>query len=356
VKIFRLGDTGSEVADIQQRLKGLGTRISPDEVDGRFGPSTDAAVREFQARRNLRVDGLVGPDTWGQLVEAGWELGDRTLYLRSPSFRGDDVRSLQRNLNALGFEAGREDGFLGPVTESAVRQFQRNIGHDADGIVGPDTVLALERLRPHTEGPSRSVVREEESLRDMRVDIAGAIVAIDPGHGSRDRGNAGPAGTSEADVTYDMASALADELAALGAKPALLRSSDDDPAATERARSANELEATICVSLHLNAGAPEAAGPTVYFFGSANTRSPMGERLAQLILERLERDLGTPGACARLTATLLRETRMPAVQVEPAFITNEHEERLIVDPAFPGRVARAVAEGIAAFFAPSPAA
>ena len=30
----------------------------------------------------------MGPDTWGQLVEAGYRLGDRTLYLRSPAFRG----------------------------------------------------------------------------------------------------------------------------------------------------------------------------------------------------------------------------------------------------------------------------
>jgi N-acetylmuramoyl-L-alanine amidase len=352
VRIFRLGDAGPEVADIQQRLTGLGTRISADEAEGRFGPSTDAAVREFQARRNLRVDGLVGPDTWGQLVEAGWEFGDRTLYLRSPSFRGDDVRALQRNLNALGFDAGREDGFFGNVTEAAVRQFQRNIGHDPDGIVGPETVLALERLRPHTDGPSRSVVREEESLRNMRVDIAGAVVAIDPGHGTDDRGNAGPAGSSEADLTYRMATALADEFAALGAKPALLRSGDDDPPPADRARQANELEAALCVSLHLNAGEPAAAGPTVYSFGNAHTRSPMGERLAQLILERLEHELGKPGTRGRLSSTLLRQTRMPAVQVEPAFITNMHEERMLADPGFPHRVARAIAQGVAAFLAP----
>jgi N-acetylmuramoyl-L-alanine amidase len=352
VKIFRVGDAGPEVADVQQRLSGLGSMIDPSEVDGRFGPTTERAVRDFQARRNLRVDGLVGPDTWGQLVEAGWELGDRTLYLRSVAFRGDDVRALQRNLNALGFETGREDGVFGATTESAVRQFQRNIGDEPDGIVGPETVLALERLRPQTSGPSRSVVREEESLRDMRVDIAGAIVAIDPGHGADDRGNTGPAGMAEADLTFAMATALADELAALGAKPALLRSVHDDPSSADRARQANELEAALCVSLHLNSGDPDAGGPTVYYFGNAHTRSPMGERLAQLILEGLELDLGVRGSCERLTATLLRETRMPAVQVEPAFITSEREGRMLADPRFPRRVARSIARGIATFLAP----
>ena len=92
VRIYRLGDAGPEIHDIQQRLIALGFTVDASELEGRFGPSTDAVVRQFQVQRSLRVDGLVGPDTWHQLVEAGWSLGDRTLYLRSPSFRGDDVR------------------------------------------------------------------------------------------------------------------------------------------------------------------------------------------------------------------------------------------------------------------------
>jgi len=352
VRIFRLGDEGPEVADIQQRLSGLGDRIDHSELEGRFGPSTDAAVRGFQSRRNLRVDGIVGPDTWGQLVEAGWDLGDRTLYLRSPSFRGDDVRALQRNLNALGFDAGKEDGVYGPTTDAAVHQFQRNVGHGADGIVGPHTILALERLRPFTAGPSRSVVREEEHLRDMRVEIAGAVVAIDPGHGSEDPGYETPGGSTEAAISYAIASALAEELSSLGAKPTLLRSRDDDPVAVERARRANELEAAVCVSLHLNGGEAAAPGPTVYSFGTERVHSPMGARLAELILEALERDLGVGGAAERLTSALLRETRMPAVQVEPVCVTDERGRLLLGQEDFPRRVARAVASAIATFLTP----
>ncbi len=105
--IFRLGDEGHEVLDIQQRLVSIGYPLSSAELTGRFGPDTLAAVRAFQADRSLREDGLVGPDTWMQLVEAGFRLGDRTLYLHAPHFRGDDVRTLQRKLNALGFDAGQ---------------------------------------------------------------------------------------------------------------------------------------------------------------------------------------------------------------------------------------------------------
>jgi hypothetical protein len=53
------GDYGSFVRELQRCL-----RI---EIDGDFGPRTDAAVREFQVREALDVDGVVGPNTWDAL-------------------------------------------------------------------------------------------------------------------------------------------------------------------------------------------------------------------------------------------------------------------------------------------------
>lgn len=350
MRIFRLGDSGPEVRDIQQRLASLGTRIADGELDGEFGPSTDAAVRAFQARRTLRVDGLVGPDTWGQLVEAGWRFGDRTLYLRAPLTRGDDVRELQRKLNALGFDAGKEDGMFGAQTDEALREFQRNVGHEPDGIVGPETMLTLDRLRPPAAGPSRAVVREEESLRGMQAALAGAIIAIDPGGRPADRGSETGEGATDHDETYALATLLGEELDALGAKPAILRGEYDDPPSSDRARLANELGAAACISLHMTRPPGEVRGPTCYYFGSATTHSPMGRRLAELILEELVLAIGREGSSARLTVAMLRETRMPAVQVDPGLFSNAS-----ADGAVPGtdplrKVARALAAGIARFF------
>ncbi|MGZ8601091.1 MAG: N-acetylmuramoyl-L-alanine amidase [Actinomycetota bacterium] len=340
MRIYHLGDEGPEVGDIQERLTGLGLAIDDEEAHGRFGPSTDAAVRGFQARRSLRVDGLVGPDTWGQLVEAGYRLGDRTLYLHSPFFRGDDVRALQRKLNALGFDAGREDGMFGVNTDRAMRDFQRNVGETPDGIVGLHAIETLERMRPNESGLSRALVREEEELRQMRASIEAQVLAIDPG----DPNEVGSA------CTYSVAEVLRAELAAMGAKPSLLRTRDEQLGPTERARVANEMGASMCVSIELAAGLPEASGPTVSYFGSDQTHSPAGMLLAQLILEEVEATLGTRGRLQRLAVSMLRETRMPAVQVEPAFITNEREAAQIDDPEFAERVGRAVAVGVRRFF------
>ena len=342
VRIFRLGDAGPEVGDIQDRLSALGVAIDDAELGGGFGPSTDAAVRAFQEARSLRVDGLVGPDTWGQLVEAGYRLGDRTLYLHSPMYRGDDVSSLQRKLNALGFDAGREDGLFGPNTDRAIREFQRNVGEERDGIVGLHTIATLERMRPDETRPSRAMVRESEELQQLRASGRGQVIAIDVAADPTDPGYL---------VAHAIAEAVTDHMASMGWKPATLGT---DPGAgtpaSERAREANDLGASMCVSLHLASGLPEAAGPTCSYFGSASTHSPAGVLLAQLILDELEAAMGVRGRLQRLTGSMLRETRMPAVQVEPAFITNEAEAAQLADPAHRDRVAAAIASGIRRFF------
>ena len=123
----------------------LGHRWAPDRP-GAFGPGTGAAVAAFQQAAGLDVDGGCDAATWSALVEAGYRLGDRLLYLRSPMIRGDDVADLQRRLGALGFDAGRVDGIFGPDTDRALGDFQRNSGLVSDGICGPDTVAALARL------------------------------------------------------------------------------------------------------------------------------------------------------------------------------------------------------------------
>jgi N-acetylmuramoyl-L-alanine amidase len=346
VDLIRRGDRGDAVRDLQRRLLAAGLRVDPGELDGSFGPSTEDAVGEFQRRRGLPPDGLVGPDTWNELVETGYRIGDRTLYLRSPAFRGDDVRELQRMLNALGFDVGKEDGIFGARTAQGVREFQRNVGAKEDGIVGLDTVRSLEGMRPTVEGPSRALVREAEAASRMGATIVGSVIAVDAGHGHGDPGIQ-IAGLVEAELADRVASALVAELERRGARTVLLRTGAAEVG--DRARRANAAGAAVCVSIHLGGGELAPSGAVCCYYGTPSTHSPMGLRLARSIRSELL-ELGLPdGGDRPLAISILRETRMPAVQVEVAVVTNPDEAECVRDARFPERAAGAIAEGIERF-------
>jgi len=63
---FQRGDDGQEVMAIQKRLVELHYTINA--IDGDFGPSTEAAIRQFQSDRGLEVDGIIGSDTYRALM------------------------------------------------------------------------------------------------------------------------------------------------------------------------------------------------------------------------------------------------------------------------------------------------
>ncbi len=152
MKPVRPGDRGSAVEDIQRRLQVLGYDLGRTGIDGVYLGRTREAVESFQRAHGLAENGVVGDRTWAALVDATFTLGDRMLYLRVPHFHGRDVRSMQEALNALGFACGLTDGIFGTFTERAAREFQRNAGLAADGIVGTETVNALANLRHVWEG------------------------------------------------------------------------------------------------------------------------------------------------------------------------------------------------------------
>ena len=62
---FRIGDQGSDVAEIQGQLASLGYDVA---ADGDFGPATAEAVKAFQVTSGLDADGLVGPSTYTALL------------------------------------------------------------------------------------------------------------------------------------------------------------------------------------------------------------------------------------------------------------------------------------------------
>lgn len=348
MKLIRRGDEGGRVVDVQHRLVIAGYPI-PEDEHGVFGEGTEDVVRAFQQARGLIVDGIIGSNTWRDLVEASWALGDRALYLRSPHMRGDDVRALQDNLNTLGFNAGRVDGMFGPQTLRGLQEFQKNFGLPSDGVVGSETVRAFHGLPRLAGDTPSSQVRERLALRARAPGLAGLRVVLDPGHGGADLGHVGPTGTTESEVAFELTLQVEAALAAAGAVPFLTRSRLAGSSERARAALANTLEADVFLSIHLGGAEPLAAGAAAFYFGHHRFSSMGGARLAELLLEEVcSLDL-VDGRAHPKTYPELKDTRMTAVTIEAAHITNPDEEKRITDPAFRRAFAGSVVRAIRRF-------
>lgn len=149
--VLRTGSTGSAVEQLQFWLNTLAqydSAIPSVTVDGVYGTGTANAVRAFQRKYGLTVDGVVGRNTWTELYDQFRSIqsdnGTPNAYpgtaLREGS-SGQNVRLVQFWLKIArtvysSLSNVTVDGKFGSATTAAVRRFQRYFGLTADGVVG----------------------------------------------------------------------------------------------------------------------------------------------------------------------------------------------------------------------------
>jgi len=138
---LKIGSQGLAVQELQMLLNQNVSRDYWIEVDGIFGPKTEASVKLCQNLYFLEKDGIVGPKTWKALHAK--QPVDMPILARGS--RGELVRRVQEVLN-MGTSFNLVlDGEFGPKTEAAIRQSATFSETDGQGnvIIGPQTWKAL---------------------------------------------------------------------------------------------------------------------------------------------------------------------------------------------------------------------
>lgn len=184
------GCRGDAVHEIQQALIDLG--FLKGYADGIFGKNTENAVRRFQKKYKLTVDGLAGSRTQSlimskasaqsgssvsqpssaktsgsssssssgnndQSASGSWFGGSYTTIRQGN--KGDRVKLLQQALISLGYLKGGADGVFGKKTFAAVVSFQTVWKLSSDGVAGKKTLTAIESALSGTGAPTSSVTQ-----------------------------------------------------------------------------------------------------------------------------------------------------------------------------------------------------
>ncbi len=165
--VLQSGDSGNPVLNLQYYINYLSqyyNTIPAIPIDGVYGPSTEAAVRDVQSTFGLPIDGVVGAQTWDRLYRAyigivntiPLELiaGNAVPFGGVPLRIGSDsesVRLLQEYLNVIAasypeIPQVNATGYFGPRTQESVLAFQEQFGIPVTGIVNAVTWTEIAEL------------------------------------------------------------------------------------------------------------------------------------------------------------------------------------------------------------------
>lgn len=177
-----------------------------------------------------------------------------------------------------------------------------------------------------------------------------AKIFLDAGHGGKDPGAIGSK-SKEKDNALNVIKKLGSYLKKLGHTVKYSRTTDKYLTLTERTNLANNWGADIFISAHNNAAASSATGFETFIYNgsvSANTK-----KLQNSIHSVIAKDIGiSDRGKKRANFAVVRQTKMPAILIEYAFITNKKDESILINQV--DKLARLTANGVAKYCGQNP--
>lgn len=182
------------------------------------------------------------------------------------------------------------------------------------------------------------VKRQPRSLdmRDLKI-------AVDAGHGGSNVGAKGvKSGISEKNYTLLIAKELEKELTDEGATVFMTRKGDESYGMTDRINMLEKEKPDFLISIHLNSSVNDSVNGVSTYYRYVGFR-PLSKYILESMLELPLNEFGNVG---NFNFALNGPTDYPNCLVEVAFLSNENDEKLILDPEFRKDVAKKITEGI----------
>lgn len=188
--------------------------------------------------------------------------------------------------------------------------------------------------------------------------LFGKTIVIDPGHGSlqqdgswSDPGAVSPSGFYERDIVTRIAAVAGQVLSDNGATVIYTRKGNTSIDLYGRAAVANNQGADAFVSIHCNSSTnPSTAGTSTFYWAPSDLdywQQLARKNLASSVQEKLVQVLGRRNiGILQERFVVIRETVMPSILVETAFLSNPEEEQLLLNYDFQRKAGEAIAEGV----------
>lgn len=220
---------------------------------------------------------------------------------------------------------------------------------DQTKLVAQATKIKKKEIVPQVIKKKKNVfIKQPTKKKKKRISkgLAHKVIVIDPGHGGRDPGSIGLGKEYEKRYTLDVAKRVKRILESKGAYVVLTRSNDVTRRLPTRTRMANRKKADVFVSLHFNSFSKNKAhGTETYYYKYKD------KRLARTMHQALTKNLGLKNnGIRRSRFYVLRHSSMPAVLLEPAYMTHSKNLLQIKSPVFRQKLAESIAKGLENYF------
>lgn len=210
-----------------------------------------------------------------------------------------------------------------------------------------------EQVQEPVQTPEISIKTDIPEPEEEKIVVDKNLIVLDPGHGGSDPGAIGTLNdkrVDESDLTLSISQKVKAILEKSGYTVIMTRDDDSYKTLVERPTLANEYNAALFVSIHINSADAKSANGTEVYYASSNNSDKYGISSSQLAKKVLNRMLAYMGSTNRGVKTaehaVTKRTNMPSCLVEVGFISNVDELEDMCSQDYQYKAAQGIAEGI----------